>query len=293
MTGWNDIKSEILTSKQKSILLGNGFTIACIGKENFNQKKIINNVHKFFKNRNNIKNITNIEDYIYKIETKFIETLYELLPDNKISNLTNGNTVFSEFLKNFENYFTLNYDPILYYLSIRLNKLPNKNFSNDGFRSSKKGFYWYESKMQNLFYLHGAFHLIKNVDGKIKKIVRDNFNNISLLDKIKNEWSKGAKPHIIISSDYISKNLKLTNKDYSQYLKYCFDKFCNIKGILVTVGVSFSKSDTHILEAIINNQKLSKIYIGYYNDYEKENLEKLFSSCKKVKFFSTKNMFDT
>lgn len=47
---WNDVKSELeKCPNPKSVLLGNGFTIACIDDKNFNQKKIIDKVHKYFK----------------------------------------------------------------------------------------------------------------------------------------------------------------------------------------------------------------------------------------------------
>lgn len=84
--------------------------------------------------------------------------------------------------------------------------------------------------------------------------------------------------------------MKLTS-DYSSYLSHCFNKFKQINGILVTHGVSFSKSDTHIVEAIKSNSNLSKVYVGYFKPAELKHFEEIFQYNNKVEYFCTKNIF--
>ena len=53
---WNEVKKKLLQNKSnKSVLLGNGFTIACANNNTLSSKKIIDNVHKYFKNRTTTK----------------------------------------------------------------------------------------------------------------------------------------------------------------------------------------------------------------------------------------------
>lgn len=53
---WENVKIELdKTNLNKSILLGNGFTTACANNKKFNSKKIIDMVHKYFKNRKTTK----------------------------------------------------------------------------------------------------------------------------------------------------------------------------------------------------------------------------------------------
>ena len=68
----------------------------------------------------------------------------------------------------------------------------------------------------------------------------------------------------------------MTSEEYSPYLKKCYSAFKNAQDILVTMGVSFSSSDMHIVKAIKSNHNLKKVYIGYYKNKELQavNLEK-------------------
>lgn len=49
---WSEIKDKLSQHNgYVSVLLGNGFTIACANNNKLSSKKIIDNVHKYFKNR--------------------------------------------------------------------------------------------------------------------------------------------------------------------------------------------------------------------------------------------------
>lgn len=286
---WEDVKRDldlVKENKNKSILLGNGFTTACINNKKFNSKKIIDMVHNYFKNRKTTKKITNIEDYIYEVEKQFIKQIYNLLPDDKIRNLPNLNNIIS-FLSEFDEFYTLNYDHILYCL---LMEIKNYKITTDGFLPNNNGslLIWCENNPQCVHYLHGAFHIKTTPDNKICKITRTEDNN--LIQQIRKEWDNGNKSHIIIASDYRTKELKMSSEKYSPYLKYCFDKFKEVSGILVTMGVPFSASDTHIIESIKNNKKLEKIYIGYYNSKDLNYFQQIFGDIDKIKYYLTKDM---
>ena len=283
---WDDVKEELeKCSCSKSVLLGNGFSIACINDNNFNQENIINTVRNTFKNRKAIKGITNIEDYISEVEKQFIKQLYEILPEEKIKKLLGTNSV-TPFLDKFDSFYTLNYDHVLYYL---LMGMLDSKYTTDGFWGEcSQPKRWDSKNKQCVYYLHGAFHLKISDDRIVEKITSD--QNLNLFKKIREEWDKGVKSHLVIASDYKTKELKLTS-DYSPYLSHCFNKFKQIDGILVTHGVSFSKSDTHIVEAIKSNSNLSKVYVGYFKPAELKHFEEIFQYNNKVEYFCTKNMF--
>lgn len=285
---WDEIKKKLLQDKSnKSVLLGNGFTIACANNNKLSSKKIIDNVHKYFKNRTTTKNITNVEDYIYEVEKQFIKQIYNLLPIEKIEKIQNLDNII-EFLKIFDNFYTLNYDHVLYQLLMILRD--RGKHTNDGFGKQDNQLIWSNDKPQSVYYLHGAFHFIVKNDNQVKKVERSIGTN--LFTKIKKEWEKGEKSHIIIASDHRTKELKMSSEKYSQYLNKCFNSFKQAQGILVTMGVSFSNSDTHILEAIKDNKNLENVYIGYYEKKELKRLENLFETCENIHYYSTKNLFD-
>lgn len=286
---WNEVKDKITESQyKKSVLLGNGFTNECINDENFTIETLINILHDNLYNKNKLEGITNIEDYIHKVETQFISVLFDLLPEKKLNSLPNIKGAITDFLLNFNDFYTLNYDQVLYFLLMNL-KDKAKKYINDGFSKGKEHLYWKSSDAkQNIFYLHGAFHLVREDNKHIKKIVKG--SKKSLLQTIKAEWKNGMKSHIVIASDFETKKFKLSKK-YSEYLAYGYEKFKNIEGILVTVGVSFSDSDKHIIDAINNNKKLDEVYIGYYTDDESKLLKNKFHQSNKIKFYCTKDMF--
>ena len=132
---WNNIKKQLLdTNYNKSVLLGNGFTIACGNNNILNSEKIIDNVHKYFRNRATTKKIASIEAYIYEVEKQFIKQIYNILPIDKIKKLPNLENII-EFLNFFDKFYTLNYDHVLYCLLMILHDRGKE--IDDGFRKQK------------------------------------------------------------------------------------------------------------------------------------------------------------
>ena len=109
-----------------------------------------------------------------------------------------------------------------------------------------------------------------------------------MIKNIQEEWSNGYDSLTILESTAKNKEEQI-NKN--SYLKYCFDSFKNQEGALVTLGVSFYDSDNHIINSINNNDNINQIYIGCYEEPSDELLSK-FKDNPKVKYFSTKGIFD-
>lgn len=160
--------------------------------------------------------------------------------------------------------------------------------STDGFFTDGGVLKWNEENRQNVFYLHGAFHLLTKDNETIKlKAAKDDPSN-KMRDNIKKEWENGFESLTVLEGTSEEKIKKINDFDY---LKHCYNKLKNISGNLVTFGVSFEDSDNHIIEAINNNPNLEKIFIGCY-DLPCDAIVDKFSNNDRIKLFSTKDFFN-
>lgn len=158
---------------------------------------------------------------------------------------------------------------------------------NDGFLpNSDKTLEWNDTNPQNTFYIHGAFHLLEK-DNLTIKIKADDSNR--MLENIKMDWDNGFESLTILESGH--KN-KLEEINRYPYLKHSFETFRNCHGNIITLGVSFLDSDNHIVDALNKNSNLENIYIGYHEDVPPVGLINKFKDNIKVKFFSTRNIFN-
>jgi len=164
--------------------------------------------------------------------------------------------------------------------SVKHNKEAMKLKIRDGFIGDN----WGQDNDQTVFYLHGALHLIENSD-KTVKVTQDEFKK--MIEKVKEKWDEGYEPLTVLES---TPEAKVNRINQSPYLTKCFNELQNISGSLVTHGLSFMSSDQHIIDAINNNTKLDKIYVGYYNTLTDE-IQQAFENNDKVVFFDTSTMF--
>lgn len=141
-----------------------------------------------------------------------------------------------------------------------------------------------DNKIQNLFFLHGAFHIYK--DGySIKKITQQ--SNKALYDKLEEVLNNEHQEVVCVfqhedKTDVINEN---------KYLQNSLKKLSKISGNLVIIGSSLADSDNHIYEQI-NNSEIDTIYISTLLQTKEENLElakKKFSS-KKIYLFDAETI---
>lgn len=116
------------------------------------------------------------------------------------------------------------------------------------------------SYTQNLFFLHGAFHIYK--DGKsFKKITQQ--SDKALYEKLEDVLNNDEQ-EVVCVFQHINKIDAINNNDY---LKHCFDKLGSLSGNLVIVGSSLAENDDHIFEQI-NNSPIRTIYISAFGNKE-------------------------
>lgn len=145
----------------------------------------------------------------------------------------------------------------------------NDGFSHEDFNNSPK---------QNLFFLHGAFHIYEKSMGS-KKITQK--QNKAFCKKLE-ELVQGEEEEIILILAS-SKEDKIQYINENSYLKNCFGKLSTLNGSLVILGSSLAENDEHIFEQI-NNSPIKNIYISSSEDKRKDDYKKA------IKLFENKNI---
>jgi len=175
---------------------------------------------------------------------RIVKNKYPNVNDKAIKNLSK---------KFFE--FQINNNPVL--------KIDD-GFNGEIFRMSD------EDKKQNIFYLHGAFHIYE-LGNYIKKILKT--DETSFNDKLEDILEDETEELIVVfqsenKSDIIEGN---------EYLKKSFDRLGEIEGDIVIFGSSLEDNDKHIFNKINTNDKIHNVYIsssklGFKKSFERASL---------------------
>lgn len=142
---------------------------------------------------------------------------------------------------------------------------------------SKEFVFDVNSETQNLFFLHGAFHIYR--DGKREKKITQQSDK-ALYDRLENILNDGEQEIVCV---FQSEN-KMNVINESDYLKNCFNKLATLSGKMVMIGSSLADNDNHIFEQI-NNSDIDTIYISSISNDKEKNQE----LAKKK--FPSKNLF--
>lgn len=143
--------------------------------------------------------------------------------------------------------------------------------SQDGFKTVLDELLWDKNINCNLFHLHGAYHIIQFGEN-IKKMSSTNIDG--MLENIEKYLNDGNMPVSVLDGTWKNKISKIND---NPYLSFCYEKFKQQTGILITLGVSFADNDQHIVDAIVNNENLETIYIGLWKD---DNIDKSLENMK-------------
>ncbi len=101
---------------------------------------------------------------------------------------------------------------------------------------------------QNVFFLHGAFHIYK--DGRIiKKITQE--SDKALYEKLEEILNNEEQDIVCV----FQQENKIDAINQNEYLLNCFNKLDSLTGNMVIIGSSLADNDNHIFEQI-NNQIL-------------------------------------
>ena len=161
-----------------------------------------------------------------------------------------------------------------------INKKNGKYIENldDGFGLFGKELVYLHPETQNLFFLHGAFHIYKK--GKsIYKITQQ--SEKSLYHRIEEIVENSEENILCIFSD----TNKMQEINQEEYFLNGINRLGEIKGNIVIIGCSFSDNDNHIFNQI-KNSGIETIYVAAFKtEMEKISLIKKLFSNKKIVFF--------
>lgn len=268
------------------LFLGNGFSQAYYGKfsyttlyeavKNEKKNKNINKLFNHFGTSNfeavlsflkhaqflfetyKIKSTEIVEDY-NRVRDALAEAILKVHPEKTTVIPEKNKMNCYNFLKQFDDIYTVNYDLLLYWTLLTN---PQLEFSDYFFKDgdTPEGYCEYfedgSKKEKKVFFLHGGLHLfIKN--GKTLKKVWG--NEMPLIGQIKREIENGYYPWVVAEGNHESKLQQIKS---NPYLDHAFGKFSRQQGQLFTFGFSFSEQDTHIINAIVKNCAIRYMWIG-------------------------------
>ena len=140
-----------------------------------------------------------------------------------------------------------------------------------------------DSATQNLFFLHGAFHIYK--DGKsVRKIIQ---SDKALYDRVEDILNNDELDLVCIfqTENKIDKIVK------NPYLTKCLNKLNTLSGTMVIIGSSLDDNDHHIFDAIAKSN-IETLYISTLDKDKEKTIEKAVRKfpSKSIHLFDAKTI---
>ncbi|MGL4907784.1 MAG: DUF4917 family protein, partial [Bacteroidales bacterium] len=148
-----------------------------------------------------------------------------------------------------------------------LSKIDDGSIKQNKLFSENADFIFNSPETQNLFFLHGAFHIYRDGEKNHYKITQS--TDKALYDRLEDIINNNDKDIICVfqSTD------KLSVIQSDTYLSNCLNKLGSLSGSLVILGSSLDENDNHIFEKI-NNSPITTVYISAVTKELKEKYER-------------------
>lgn len=272
-----------------SILLGNGFSIGA--DQSFDYRRLLDRAK--FGNRTRSKRIRSVFDLLGTADFEFVVERLEVTAGTLevYRSLTRtGSTIQADaarvrralaevlaaihperigdigdarldgchdFLAQFDEIFTTNYDLILYWAILR-----KRAHFRDGFRPRDGQLVHAEPADQNVSWLHGAVHLHEElVAGDSPLTVKQQWSaGVPLVDRLREELREGRLPLIVMEGTWRQKQRRINS---SPYLSNALQRLRHLEGSLFTYGWGLSENDDHVLNAI-QRSGVKHLYVGLH-----------------------------
>jgi hypothetical protein len=142
-------------------------------------------------------------------------------------------------LSQYPTVYSTNYDLLCYWAAMR----SPENFSDLFDEDATFDPHLATTDRTRLLYLHGGLHLVKNLDGSVRKLLSSESTllgsfAINALDDVP----------IFVSEDSCANKLKMIRN--TDYLSFCHAQLAQQQGALCVFGHALGKQDMHIVEAI-------------------------------------------
>lgn len=208
----------------------------------------------------------------------------------------------SNFIKDYSRVYTLNYDLLLYWTTIKLKTFIEEEKLENNILSIADGFYdpyeystdyvvfGNDGASQEIFYLHGALHIFD----KKSEIIKNTYSRTekTLKEQTLENLEKDIYPIFVSEGSSDQKKSKII---HNAYLNHCYKSLGSIGAkrkddSLVIFGTLLKRNDTHIREAILKNS-VNNIYIGVGSEDEAKEFDDFIDYIeknelnKKVQFY--------
>lgn len=219
-----------------------------------------------------------------KLRKVLVETITAHHPDMPSDIAESEYLACRTFLNRFDKIYTLNYDLLLYWTNMTAPEGERKR--DDGFRDPYFGEpedYLEEDYVewsnpdhkQDIHYLHGALHLFYQGPSLQKYCWRR--TGVRLLEQIDTALKRGFFPLIVAEG---SSNQKFERVQRSNYLGHNYRSLGKITGSLFIYGHSLAENDTHILDQLRKNTKLTNIYVSVYGATTDKGNQRIIQTAK-------------
>ncbi|MEB0208445.1 DUF4917 family protein [Pseudomonas sp. CCC3.1] len=148
-----------------------------------------------------------------------------------------------------------------------------------------------KSKATRVLYLHGALHLVKNQEGKARKI---NATEATLLSNFAINHSISALDDVPLFVSESSSDDKRKSIRHSDYLSFCHQQLMSHKDALCIFGHSLGEQDQHLINAV-RQAPLKTLCISVYPRseafirFQKNHYTALFADKKlTLRFYNSK-----
>lgn len=304
----------VVGSKLPHLLLGNGFSRACrddlfsyqalyeqaeqaglsadaqkafkaLGTTDFEQvMRMLKQASKLAKEYARPKLAATLAAHADELREVLVKTIADNHPSRPHDIPRKRYKACKEFLSNFADIYTVNYDLLLYW-AVMQEEIEPEVEHDDGFRQPDGGPEEYvtwdvqKTNAQNIHYLHGALHLFDAGD-TLQKYTWSN-TQIALIDQIRAALKNDKYPLFVSEG---SARSKLDRIQHSGYLNRAYRSFANIGGSLFIFGLSMAESDEHILK-LIDRGKFTQVAIGLYGKPDSKGNKQIITRAAK---FGTK-----
>ena len=170
-----------------------------------------------------------------------------------------------QYLRNFDDIYTLNYDLLLYWALMKDDIDELSLTCDDGFRypEGEEADYvaWDLSTVQqNIYYLHGALHIF-DAGSEIQKYTWSN-TGIALVDQIREALEDDRYPIYVAEGNSES---KLNRILHNSFLLHGYRSLSRISGSLFIFGHSLNDSDEHVLKCI-ERSNVKNVHVSIFGD---------------------------
>ena len=293
------LKQSLDSNKQNkpTLILGNGFSIPVFAEKDFQGfycndtfNKLINiqNLFKALDTSDFEKVLSYLDkasivakaygktDYIHELEQDsevvkeaFIKAITDNHPDiKKIGDHIDFGPNPIDFLNYFDNIFTLNYDVILYWLTIYGSLQKNDGFALGKDLGSNLFGPFQKNAYCTIFNIHGGLHLFEGGGGNVNKVLK---GNDGIIENITTFINNRELPVYVAEGDSASKLEKIKS---NAYLTHCLNTLTETTNDIFIFGHSADDNDEHIYKAAFTpkdkDSQNKHIFFGAYKPSDKD-----------------------